>query len=168
LKFEGFIRYFRKTASEILKCFSFKKITKENLLKFIIENWMLIAVALGSGALLVLPVLQGLMDSGLSPNLVVQLINKERALLVDVREESEFKVEHIVNSQHVPLSELESRLPQVHKNKATPLVLVCASGIRSAKAVQIAKKLGYQEAHSLSGGLKSWKEVNLPTEGVAA
>lgn len=137
-------------------------------MNFIIDNWMLIAVALGSGTLLVLPVLQGLMDAGLSPNVVVQLINKERALLVDVREESEFNAEHIVNSQHVPLSELEVKLPQVHKNKATPLVLVCASGIRSAKAVQIAKKLGYQEAHSLAGGLKSWKEVNLPTQALTA
>jgi rhodanese-related sulfurtransferase len=146
---------------------AFKNNTEENLLKFIIDNWMLLAVALGSGALLLLPVLQGVMDAGLSPNSVVQLINKERALLIDVREESEYKLEHIVNSLHVPLADLEARLEQVHQNKARPLVLVCASGIRSSKAVQIAKKLGYQEAHSLSGGLKSWKEVNLPTQSMA-
>jgi hypothetical protein len=61
-----------------------------SVLKFIIDNWMLIAVALVSGLLLVTPVLQGAMDSGLSSTLVVQMMNKERACLVDVRSLPEY------------------------------------------------------------------------------
>jgi rhodanese-related sulfurtransferase len=45
-----------------------------------------------------------------------------------------------------------------------PLILVCASGMRSNRAVAIAKKLGYEQAQSLSGGLKAWKAANLPVE----
>jgi rhodanese-related sulfurtransferase len=50
------------------------------------------------------------------------------------------------------------------KNKATPVILVCASGIRSNKAVAIATKLGYEKAVSLSGGMGAWREASLPVE----
>jgi rhodanese-related sulfurtransferase len=50
------------------------------------------------------------------------------------------------------------------KNKTLPLVLVCQSGARSGKAVEVAKKLGYAQAQSLQGGLKAWKAANLPVE----
>jgi rhodanese-related sulfurtransferase len=135
-----------------------------SVLKFIIDNWMLIAVALVSGLLLVTPVLQGAMDSGLSSTLVVQMMNKERACLVDVRSLPEYNEEHIQGSEHLDLVELEAKLSQTVKNKQLPLIMVCASGARAQKAVAIAKKLGYAQAHSLSGGLKSWKEAGLPLQ----
>ena len=50
--------------------------------------------------------------------------------------------------------ELEQKLPGMVKNKALPVILVCASGARSSRAVAIAKKLGYEQAHSLSGGMR--------------
>ena len=133
-------------------------------LKFIIDNWMLLCVALVSGLLLVTPVLQGAMDLGLSPTLVVQMMNKERANLLDVRTLPEFNEEHIVGSEHLDLLELQNKLNQVQKNKQQPLIMVCASGSRSQKAVAIAKKLGFEQVHSLSGGLKSWREASLPTQ----
>ena len=62
------------------------------------------------------------------------------------------------------LDQLEQQLAGVAKNKSQPLILVCASGLRSKRAVAVAKKLGYEQAHSLTGGLKAWKEANLPVE----
>jgi rhodanese-related sulfurtransferase len=53
-------------------------------------------------------------------------------------------------------------LDKVVKNKGTPVIMVCAAGARSARAQGIAKKLGYEKVHSLNGGLKAWKEANLP------
>jgi rhodanese-related sulfurtransferase len=50
------------------------------------------------------------------------------------------------------------------KNKTLPLILVCQSGARSGRAVAIAKKLGYEQAQSLGGGLAAWKTANLPIE----
>lgn len=134
------------------------------VLKFIIDNWMLLCVALVSGLLLVTPVLQGAMDMGLSATLVVQMMNKERANLVDVRSLPEYNEEHIAGSEHLALVELEAKLSQTLKNKQLPLIMVCASGPRAQKAVAIAKKLGYAQVHSLSGGLKSWKEAGLPLQ----
>jgi rhodanese-related sulfurtransferase len=50
------------------------------------------------------------------------------------------------------------------KNKTLPLILVCATGGRSQRALGTAKKLGYDKAQALAGGLKSWKDANLPVE----
>ncbi len=66
--------------------------------------------------------------------------------------------------KHVPLDELEGKLAGIVKNKATPVILVCASGMRSKRAVAIAKKLGFENAHSLAGGLGAWRAASLPVE----
>ena len=54
-------------------------------MKFILDNWMLIAVALSSGVMLMLPALQGAGQGGLTPAAAVQLINREKAVVVDIR-----------------------------------------------------------------------------------
>ena len=133
-------------------------------MKFIVDNWMLISIALASGGLLLWPVIQGASVAGLSPAAAVHLINREKANVVDVSDAAEFAVGHIVGSKNLPLADLEAKLAGAVKNKTLPLVLVCQTGARSAKAVDIAKKLGYEQAQSLQGGLKSWKAANLPVE----
>ena len=132
-------------------------------MKFLIDNWMLIAVALASGAMLVWPVVQG-SAAGLSAAGAVQLINRERAVVVDVCEPEEFATGYVGGAKYVPVAVLETRLPEVVKNKTVPLILVCASGARANRALAVAKKLGYDKAQVLAGGLKSWKEANLPLE----
>jgi rhodanese-related sulfurtransferase len=132
--------------------------------KFIVDNWMLIALALTSGGLLMWPVLQGATATGLNPNAAVQLINREKAVVIDVCETGEHAAGHIVGSKNIPLGELEAKLSGAVKNKALPLILVCQSGMRSGRAVAIAKKLGYEQAQSLAGGLGAWKTANLPVE----
>ena len=131
---------------------------------FLLANWMLILVALISGTLLLMPLLRGGGGRGVSPAEAVQLINREKAVVIDVCEPAEYQAGHVGGARSIPLGELEAKLPGAVKNKATPLVLVCASGMRSGRAVAIARKLGYDNAQSLSGGLKSWREASLPIE----
>ena len=131
---------------------------------FVLANWMLIAVALVSGGMLLMPMLTGGGGAGLTPAAAVQLINREKAVVIDVCEPAEYQAGHVAGAKSIPLAELEAKLPGAVKNEATPLVLVCASGMRSGRAVAIAKKLGYENAQSLSGGLKSWREASLPIE----
>ena len=133
-------------------------------MKFILDNWMLISVALSSGAMLVWPVLRGATSGGLSAAHAVQLINRERAVVLDVSEAEEFAAGHVGGARNVPVGQLEKRLPEVVKNKTVPLILVCATGGRANRALAVAKKLGYDKAQVLAGGLKSWKEANLPVE----
>ena len=134
-------------------------------MKFLIDNWMLISIALASGGMLMWPAITGGMNAGdLTASSAVQLMNREKAVVVDVCETAEFAAGHIVGAKNIPLGDLEAKLPGAVKNKALPLILVCASGMRSGRAVAMAKKLGYEQAQSLSGGLKAWKEANLPIE----
>ncbi|NML84738.1 rhodanese-like domain-containing protein [Polaromonas sp.] len=134
-------------------------------MKFLIDNWMLIGIALASGGMLIWPLIAGGMSAAtLNAAGAVQLINREKAVVVDVCEPAEFAAGHVTGAKNVPLGELETKLSGAVKNKTLPLILVCASGARSGRAVAIAKKLGYEQAQSLGGGLKAWKEANLPVE----
>ena len=133
-------------------------------MNFIVDNWMLIAVAVSSGAMLLWPLVKGAGGGALSPAQAVQLINRERAVVIDVCEAEEFAAGHVGGAKNVPLNQLEERLPQVVKNKTVPVILVCASGGRAMRAEGIARKLGYEKAQAMAGGLKSWKDANLPVE----
>ena len=133
-------------------------------MNFIVENWMLIAVAASSGAMLMWPLVKGATGGALSPAGAVQLINRERGVVVDVSEPEEYVTGHVGGAKNVPLGQLEKRLPEVVKNKAVPVILVCASGGRAVRAEGIARKLGYEKAQAMAGGLRSWKEANLPVE----
>ena len=135
-------------------------------MKFILDNWMLITLALISGALLLAPVLQEASGGGLSANDAVLLINREKAVVVDVCEPAEFAAGHIVGSKNIPLADLPAKLGAAAKNKGLPLILVCQSGARSARAMASAKSLGYEQVHSLGGGLAAWKSAGLPLEKV--
>jgi rhodanese-related sulfurtransferase len=132
--------------------------------KFIVDNWMLILIALSSGGMLAWPLLRGANSGSLTAQGAVQLINRERAVVVDVREPEEFAAGHMTGAKNVPLDQLKDKLAAVVKNKTVPLLLVCATGSRAQRAVATAKKLGYEQAQAVGGGLKSWKDANLPVE----
>jgi rhodanese-related sulfurtransferase len=131
---------------------------------FLFDNWMLIAVALASGVALIVPTLGK--GSGLSPQDMVQLMNREKAVVIDVCSADEFAQGHVIGAKNLPLSELDAKLAQVVKNKATPVVMVCQVGARSARAAATAQKLGYENVQSLAGGLKAWQAANMPVEKV--
>ena len=133
-------------------------------MKFIIDNWYLILLALVSGAMLLAPMLKGGTGGTLSAANAVQLINREKAVVIDVCEPEEYAAGHVNGSRNVPLGELQERLPSIVKNKALPVILVCAKGPRAQRAEGIARKLGYPRAQALAGGMKSWREANLPIE----
>jgi len=133
--------------------------------KFLLDNWMLIAVAVASGVGLMWPVLANGAKAGtLTANGAVQRINREKAVVVDVSEAEEFAAGHVGGAKNVPLAQLEDKLTSAVKNKGLPLILVCATGARANRALAVVKKLGYEQAEVLSGGLKAWKEANLPVE----
>ena len=79
-------------------------------------------------------------------------------------EAEEFAAGHIVGARNVPVANFEQRLPEVVKNKTVPLILVCPSGARAQRCLAAAKTLGYEKAVVLGGGLRAWKEANLPVE----
>lgn len=133
-------------------------------MKFIVDNWMLILIAVSSGAMLAWPLIRGTGGGSLTAQGAVQLINRERAVMIDVRDAAEYAAGHATGARNVPLDQLEQKLPGTVKNKSVPVLLMCATGARAQRALATAKKLGYEQAQVVGGGLKSWKEANLPIE----
>lgn len=134
-------------------------------MSFFIENWILIAVAFSAGAMLVWPAVSaGGRAGSLKPTEAVMLMNRDKAVVVDVCDAAEFAAGHVIGAKNIPLADLESRLSGTVKNKATPVILVCATGARANRALAIARKLGYENAHSLSGGMGAWRAASLPVE----
>ncbi|WP_280189901.1 rhodanese-like domain-containing protein [Delftia sp. PS-11] len=133
-------------------------------MKFIIDNWYLILIALASGVMLVLPMLRGAGAGTLTAAEAVQLINRQKAVVIDVCEPDEYAAGHANGAKNLPLGQFEEKLPATVKNKALPLVLICAKGGRAARAEAIARKLGYEKAQALAGGLKAWRDAGMPVE----
>jgi rhodanese-related sulfurtransferase len=132
--------------------------------KFFIDNWFLVLAALVSGGLLLWPLASRGSGSGkLTASEAVTLINREKAVLIDVSDASEYACGHAAGAKSVPLAGLE-KSADLPKNKTLPLVVLCPSGSRASKAVAILQKLGYANSRALAGGLSAWREANLPVE----
>jgi len=132
--------------------------------KFFLDTWYLFAVALVSGGLLAWPTLRrGAPAGGVSAAEAVLLINRQKAVLVDVRDAAEYAAGHVANAKNIPLATLQSSTA-LPKNKASPIVVVCNRGAAASRAVMMLRKLGYENARTLVGGLAAWREANLPVE----
>jgi rhodanese-related sulfurtransferase len=135
---------------------------------FFLDTWYLILAAAVSGGLLLWPMwVRNAGGAGrVSTADAVKLINRERAVLIDVSEPAEYAAGHAAGSKSVPIAGLETSTA-LPKNKALPLVVVCPTGARAGRAVATLKKLGFENARALAGGTAAWREANLPIEKTA-
>lgn len=90
------------------------------------------------------------------------LINHENAIVVDVREASEFATGHILNAVHIPFSKFTDQVGKLEKYKDVPLIISCRSGARSGSACKQLKKSGFDKLYNLQGGILAWESANLP------
>lgn len=134
-------------------------------MKFFLDNWFLFATAIISGGLLFWPTLSrsGGGSGRVSTAEAVQLINREKAVLIDVSEPAEYASAHAAGAKNIPLGSLEGST-DLPKNKTLPIVVVCPSGARAVRAAAMLRKLGFEKAHALAGGLAAWREANLPVD----
>jgi rhodanese-related sulfurtransferase len=134
---------------------------------FFTENWLLFAVALMSGGMLLWPLLSGGGSGGkVSAAEAVRLINREKAVLIDVSEPAEYAAGHAAGARNIPFGQLEGAkgLP---KDKALPIIVVCPSGMRAGRAAALLRKLGHEKAVALAGGTNAWRDASLPLEKTA-
>jgi rhodanese-related sulfurtransferase len=129
---------------------------------YLLDNWIWIVTALVSGGLLLRPVLAGAGSAGaVAVTEAVRLMNREKAVVIDVSEPDEFAAAHINNARNIPLAKLDAS-KDVPTNKTLPLLLVCASGKRAATAAEALRKRGHAQVHVIAGGLAGWREASLP------
>lgn len=128
-----------------------------------LNNLAVLGVMLVSGALLVWQSMgSGAGGGRVSPSQATQLINKQNAVIVDVREPGEFALGHLPNAKNLPLGNLAAQLDGIAKDKATPVIAVCQSGMRSNRACSAIKKAGYSQVVNLDGGMSAWQNAGLP------
>jgi len=133
-------------------------------MEFINQNILLIAVVVISGAGLIWPLLMGSGANQVNPGEATLLINREDAHVIDVREVDEFAGGHLPDARNIPLAKLADRVSEIDKFKDKPVIVCCASGMRSGKASGELKKLGFTKVHSLAGGVDAWVGAGLPVK----
>ena len=133
---------------------------------FIEKNLFLVIVCVVSGAMILWPLVQRLMTGGKDVTVqeAVQLINRRDAVVLDVRNASEFAAGHIPNARHIPAGEIEKRLKELDKLKSRPIVVSDQSGNRAAAACATLKKNGFAEVFPLKGGVLGWQQAAMPIE----
>ncbi|MBU6436625.1 MAG: rhodanese-like domain-containing protein [Betaproteobacteria bacterium] len=139
-----------------------------NIGKFVIDNILLIVAAVVSGSLLAWPsLMRRAAGPGVSVTEATRLVNREKGVIVDVCEPAEFAAGHIAGARNIPLAALESRLSELPKDKALPVIVVCASGARAGKAASVLRAKGYENARVLEGGMNGWRHAAMPVERTA-
>lgn len=134
--------------------------TVAKFFEFITAHYML------SGAFLIIVVLllmQSSRNSGrnVSTRELTAMVNRDEALVLDIRPKKDFANGHIVGSENITSDQLSKRMVELEKHKDKTIIVVCASGVNAGGACAELKKAGFNVAR-LSGGITGWRNENLP------
>ena len=132
---------------------------------FVRNNLLLFVVALVSGGMLLWPLVRRTTGGPwVNPSQATQLINREEAMVIDVREPNEYGAGHVLGAKNMPLARLAAGAPEQLKRKDRPIIVYCDGGDRAGKAAAALKRQGYTRVANLSGGLAGWQQAGLPVE----
>ena len=98
---------------------------------------------------------------GVSTAEATTMINRENALVLDIRDKADFKTGHLVNALNIPFASLSSRIGELEKYRKQPIVLVCKSGQTVGAAGKMLREQGF-DAVRMKGGMMEWNAQNLP------
>ena len=91
-----------------------------------------------------------------------ELINREDALVIDVRPMNDFSQGHIVGARNIPMNGFKNQLGQLEKHKERTIVVNCRSGNQSQMACKLLREAGFSKVFNLRGGMMGWQSANLP------
>ncbi|MFC1684700.1 rhodanese-like domain-containing protein [Pseudomonadota bacterium] len=132
------------------------------LIEFIGNHVTLFLALAVISALLAQNLMSGAGKSQIDNHRVTELINRDDAVVVDVRPMADFTEGHIVNALNIPLNGFKNQLGQLEKHRDKPIILTCRSGATSGSAYKLLIKEGFKQVHELHGGMLAWQSANLP------
>lgn len=100
----------------------------------------------------------------ISPKEASVMTSEQKAVIIDVREDSEWNEQHIPGAIHIPLAQLNDRLLELEQYKQSPVVTQCKAGGRSAKAFDVLKLAGFSKVYNMDGGIMAWEKAGLQTQ----
>ena len=133
----------------------------DRLFEFVVNHYILVSLFVAFLlAILVLESRRG--GQKISAQGAVSLINRDEAVVVDIRDRKEFGEGRITGSVNIPLNALKSRASELKKFKDKQIIVADKMGQHSAMAVKQLKAEGYENVVRLNGGIADWKGSNLP------
>ena len=134
-------------------------------MEFITKNIFLVMIAAVSGGMLLWPLLRkGAGGPWVNTLQATQLMNREDAVVVDLRPAADFAKGHILGARNIPLADLEKRAAELDKYKAKPVILYCDAGNRAGGGVALLRRNGFANVVNLAGGYAAWQQAGLPVE----
>jgi rhodanese-related sulfurtransferase len=133
----------------------------EKILEFIVNHPFLV----GTFAVLLMLFIRNEMSRGghtLTVQRLVDLVNREGAVVLDVRDRKEFDAGHIVGAINIPYANLDSRVDELRKFAEKPIIVTCRMGQHSGAAGTLLRKRGFKNVSRLAGGMAEWLNQNLP------
>ncbi|MBX9605583.1 MAG: rhodanese-like domain-containing protein [Gammaproteobacteria bacterium] len=100
--------------------------------------------------------------TGIPPQEAVSMINREGAVVIDIRNAADFKAGHIIDAVNFPLADLAQAGDKLKKYADKPLIVCCTSGNLAGQAARELKSQGIARAFALRGGIGAWRAENLP------
>lgn len=133
----------------------------EQFFEFIINHWLLSTVWIVLLALLIkTETAKG--GTALSTAQVTQMINKQNAKVVDIRNKDEFRTGHLPDAINIPAKDMQKRMSELNAHKSLPIIIVCKSGTSAGSIGAMLSKEGFTSMHKLRGGMLEWTGNNLP------
>jgi rhodanese-related sulfurtransferase len=134
----------------------------ELFLQFVVFKWYLFgALAVLLGLLIAHESRKG--GAALSPAQLTDLVNREEAVVIDLRDANEFRQGHIVSSINMPFGKLSERIAELERYRDRPVVVVCKMGHHSGAVAKTLKEKGFERVYRLGGGILEWQGAQLPT-----
>ena len=134
-------------------------------MKFVLDNIGWIVAAFVSGGMLLWPLARrGAGGPWVSTVEAIQLMNREDALVIDVRDADAYAKGHILGAKSVPLADLVRRAGDLEKHKSKAVIVSCQTGDRSSAAAATLRQHGFSRVHPLNGGFAAWQQAGLPVE----
>ncbi len=132
--------------------------------EFAVNHWQLfLALAIIIAMIVREPLMRGAHGyAGVGPMEATSLINHQDAVVLDVREDSEFKTGHVLGALHIPSGRVSGRINELEKYRNRPIIVACHSGSRSSRICSLLRKQGFEKVYNLDGGLLAWQSANLP------
>jgi rhodanese-related sulfurtransferase len=100
--------------------------------------------------------------AAITPTNLVNSVNREGAMLLDIRDSKEFISGHIAGAVSMPFSSIDARIGELDSYKEKPVVLVCKMGQHASATGKKLKALGFENVRRLSGGMAEWTASSLP------
>lgn len=133
-------------------------------IEFVMHHWMLWSLFFLVIIVIIYEEIRGRIQgvARIQPADLISFINKDDAIVIDVRDSNAFIRGHIIGAVNIPHTQMDSSIDKIKKYQGKPIVLVCAAGQTSPQEGAKLKKKGIDQVYFLSGGINAWQQAQLP------